>query len=398
MKVCQVSHTFLPHRVGGPQFHIRDLSLSLVEAGCEVEIVTGYRARKPERETLAPGVTVTRLPVVSIPLTRKGAAVEIYYRIIPALPGYLRRSSAQVFHAHDYFHLSSDMTAWVSRLTGKPMVLTVHSLHGFFTVNPLLKFGEWFYDHTLGALTLRQAKKTIFMSHISAQEYIDRGLPPTKVAVIHPAVEARAFQRVYEAGQNGQPTIFQQKLGVKPGPVLLAAGRIERRKGFRYLIQALPGLLEAGLNVQAVIVGKDEGTGGDLRDMVEEMGLEERVTFAGFLTDDELMEAMRDADVFVLPSDHENFPEVAVRAMCLERPVVASQVGGVPELIDDGIDGLLIPPGDVGALSRAIAQVLTEPELAQRLGRQGRQKVLRDHTMGAMAAKTIEVYHQALEG
>ncbi len=398
MRVCQITHSFLPHSVGGREIHILNLSLALAEAGCQVEIVTGDNVRRPEQETLAPGVTVTRLPVITIPLARKGAAMEVIYRIIPGLPGYLRRSPAQILHAQDYFHLSSDMTAWVSRMTGRPMVLTIHSRHGFFSVNTPLKLLESVYDATLGAFTLRQAQKVIFMSRRSAQDFVERGLPARKTAIIHPAVQVADFEPVYHARHNGHRSFFQERLGLRPGPVLLAAGRIERRKGFRYLIQALPYLLTAGLDVQAVIAGEDKGTADDLRDIADGLGLAERVTFTGYLTDHELMEAMRDADVFILPSDNENFPEVAVRAMCLGRPVVASRVGGVPELIEHGINGLLVPPGDAVALSQALAQLLTQPELAQRLGQQGRDKVLQEHTMQAMAAKTIQVYHQVLEG
>jgi glycosyltransferase involved in cell wall biosynthesis len=169
---------------------------------------------------------------------------------------------------------------------------------------------------------------------------------------------------------------------------ILSVGRLVPKKGFRDLVDALALIDTKGLRVRADVYG-----GGPLRDELEArvdgLGLEGRLTFHGARLQDEIIAAYRRAAVFVLApvvtddGDRDGIPNVLVEAMASGVPVVATRISGIPELITDGIDGLLVREHDPAALAGAIERLLRDPGLAARLGRAGRVRVEREFDLVA---------------
>jgi glycosyltransferase involved in cell wall biosynthesis len=169
---------------------------------------------------------------------------------------------------------------------------------------------------------------------------------------------------------------------------ILSVGRLVSKKGFKDLVDALALLQTKGLRIRADLYG-----GGPLRHELEararRLGLEGRVTFHGARIQDEILHAYRRATVFVLApvvtddGDRDGIPNVLVEAMASGVPVVATRISGIPELITDGIDGLLVDEHDPAALAGAVERVLTDSELATQLGRAGRRRVERDFDLVA---------------
>jgi glycosyltransferase involved in cell wall biosynthesis len=161
---------------------------------------------------------------------------------------------------------------------------------------------------------------------------------------------------------------------------ILSVGRLVSKKGFKDLVDALALLQTKGLRIRADIYG-----GGPLRHELEararRLGLDGRLTFHGARMQDEILQAYRRATVFVLApivtddGDRDGIPNVLVEAMASGVPVIATKISGIPELITDGIDGLLVSAHDPPALAGAIERVLSESELATQLGRAGRRRV-----------------------
>jgi glycosyltransferase involved in cell wall biosynthesis len=142
-----------------------------------------------------------------------------------------------------------------------------------------------------------------------------------------------------------------------------------------------------------VIVG-DGPQRDELVALARDLGIADRVIFAGFRTDvPDLMSAF---DLFVLASVFEPFGLVLVEAMALEKPVVASRVNGIPEVVADGEAGLLVPPRDPHALAEAAARLLRDQALARHMGQAGRGRVLARFTVEAMAGKTMALYEEIL--
>lgn len=394
MKVCQVTHTFLP-KIGGREIHVFNLSRALTNLGIEVRVFTGDKVKKPSFERFA-NFSVVRLPSISVPLTLGSSDVDVIYRIIPSLPLMLMNSHIDLIHAHDYFHLSSDMSAWSSKLSGKPLVLTAHSMPSFFAVSKSLTFLEKIYNRSLGRFTLNEADKIIFMSHFQVQKYLDLGVEKSKVEVIHPCLDVKEFDEFLNINSGGKD-FYSEKFGFRDNQIILFVGRIEKRKGVQYLIRAIPDIVKEIPKVRVVIVGPDAGYVNALRQMANDFNVARYVVFPGVLSDLELKRAICGADVFLLPSESENFPEVILKAAFLKRPIVASDVGGIPEFIEDGKNGFLVEAGDVEGISKNILMLLGDRDLALEFGENAHKKVVKKHTMKQMAIQTIKIYREILE-
>lgn len=374
--------------------YILDLSKALGEHGVEVEIITGDDIQKTVHESITENVSVTRLPMISVPLSR--GSTDVIYRIIPKLFSTLVKSDADVINAHDYFHFSSDVSAWASIISGKPLVLTVHSKLGFFNVNWPIKMAEKVYNDTAGRFTLKCAKKVIFMSHSSREEFSTLGVSQDNGVVIHPSTDVDGFYQALNSFDGHEENFYSTRLGITDCKIIFSMGRTEERKGFQHLIGAVPRLIKAHPKLKVVIAGPDWGYAGELKKMVSSLGLENHVILPGMITDQELKEALFYADVFVLPSEHENYPQSMLKPAYLEKPIVASNTGGIPEFIEDGQTGLLVSVGDSDAIAQAILRLLNDEGMAKRLGKNAREKALKEGGTPQIAEKTINIFNEVL--
>jgi glycosyltransferase involved in cell wall biosynthesis len=170
------------------------------------------------------------------------------------------------------------------------------------------------------------------------------------------------------------------------GPLrLLFVGRLVSEKGVLILLRALALLRRRGVEVEAVLVG-DGPYRGELEQVARRLGVAGELTFTGALTGDRLAPLYREADVFCLPSFAEGLPVVLMEAMANELPVITSRLAGIAELVDDGVNGVLLPPGREDVIADALERLAADPELRARYGRAGRERVLRDYDLGRSAA------------
>jgi glycosyltransferase involved in cell wall biosynthesis len=188
---------------------------------------------------------------------------------------------------------------------------------------------------------------------------------------------------------------LKEKLNIKTETVILSVGRIDEQKGFQLLIKALPKILDK-FDVKLVIVG----TGPYLRSlksMAEKRGLQDRVVFAGRVSDEDLPKYYNLADVFAFPTLRlEGLPYVIPEAMSCGRPVISSRIGGIPTAIESGRDGILIEPGNLEELTKNILYLLGDEEFAKELGMKAREKVVREFSLDKMVEDTIKVYEDVI--
>jgi glycosyltransferase involved in cell wall biosynthesis len=175
---------------------------------------------------------------------------------------------------------------------------------------------------------------------------------------------------------------------------VLLVGRMEEQKGVDVLLRALRLLKDRGRTVRTRIVG-----GGSLeapyRALNAELGLEESVEFCGWRTDVEAL--MLRSRLLALPSRFEGLPMVLLEGMALGMPVLSSTAGGAPEVIRDGVSGLLVPPAEVEPLADALAAVLDDPAAAERMGVRARREILERYSMPAYADLLLDVYADAAQ-
>jgi len=222
----------------------------------------------------------------------------------------------------------------------------------------------------------------IAISRPIADVLIDAGVAADRIRVIHSGIDAGRFAASEEP-----------ELGPGDAFVVGTVAHLEKRKGHRYLLEAAQLLKHEGYAFKLVLAGS-----GSLRQPLEEMvqalGLAEQVSFFGFVSD--VPKFLASLDIFVLPSLYEGLGVAALEAMAAGKAVVASRVGGLTELVDDGETGFLVAPGNARELAAAIAKLIHDKELRSSFGRKGAARV-RDHfTMQQMAKKTEDCYYDML--
>jgi glycosyltransferase involved in cell wall biosynthesis len=193
--------------------------------------------------------------------------------------------------------------------------------------------------------------------------------------------------------EKADPEAVRRELGIpEEAPLVGTVGNFTPKKAHRDLIEAVPAIRRSLPEVRLVLVGHGP-LEGDLRARVRDLGLESSVTFAGYRTD---ATRLADAfDVFVLPSRFEGLSIALLEAMALGRAVVATRVGGSPEVIEDGESGILVQPGDPRALAEAIRSLLRDPSRRARMGEAARRRAGR-FDIGSAAARMEEVYEGLL--
>lgn len=174
-------------------------------------------------------------------------------------------------------------------------------------------------------------------------------------------------------------------------PLVLFVGRVEKRKGADVLIRAMSDVWAKHPDCKLVMVGRRSA---DLNELL--MQVDGRVRLLGSLPRSELVQFYQRAAIFVAPSSWDNSPNTIYEAMSSGTPVIATRVGGIPELVDDGITGVLVPPRDQNALAEAITALLSEPERRERMGRFAREKAVARYTISRIMAHTLAFYERSL--
>ncbi len=347
---------------GGVQVHVRELGERLRGRGHEVLALTPSHARPREPWVVSVGRPLslaygrTRAPVSPWPGTRR--------RVRAALDAF----GAEVVHVHEPASPSASVFALG---TDAPLVATFHS----GLDRALL------YD--AAAPLLRRAARRIAV-RIAVSE---------RAA----AVARRRLRGTYRVIPNGVDvarfaTASPADLG--PGTKLLFVGRLHERKGFAVAVDALSHLAPSRPDLRLVVAGD-----GTQRAALEGLdpAARDRVTMLGAVRNEDLPPISAACDVFVAPNTGgESFGLVLLEAMAAGLPVVASDIPGFDEVVIDGLDGLLVPPGDPAALAAAVARLLDEPETAGRLAEAGRRRAA--HTDWAVVVEEVETaYRDAVE-
>lgn len=208
-------------------------------------------------------------------------------------------------------------------------------------------------------------------------------------------IAAAAVQTVHSGIDLGRIDAVRETASAFPAGsrVIGTVGYLDGYKGHRYLLQAMYHVRQAEPRACLVIVGEGR-LRADLEAEATALGLGDAVCFTGFRQD--VLALIRGFEVFVFPSTQEALGTSVLDAMALCKPVVATRAGGIPESVQDGVTGLLVPPGDARALAEALCTVLRRPERGRAFGEAGRRRVEQFFTVERMGAGNLKVYHDVL--
>jgi glycosyltransferase involved in cell wall biosynthesis len=247
------------------------------------------------------------------------------------------------------------------------------------TRNPL---AGWKYTH--------RVDRIIAVSEGIRRVLLDAGVPPSHIEVIHSCVDLERFRKVSDR------KTLRRELGYEGGEFVVGTvGHLARHKGHAILVEAARILLSEPVPFRFLLVGEGEEQ-ASLRRQLQESGLEGRFRLAGFV--EEVADVLPALDLFVFPSlSGEGSPGAVKEAMACGIPIVATSIAGLDELLRDGMDGWLVPPGDPAALAETILRVASDQSLGIEFGRRSRERVLR-FSPERMVEATESLYGKLLEG
>ncbi|HWQ11817.1 MAG TPA: glycosyltransferase family 4 protein [Roseiflexaceae bacterium] len=389
MRVLMLSWEYPPHIVGGLGRHVMHLASALATEGVAVHVLTPMLRHGARREVTPEGVHIHR---VEAPHMQDDGFVSFVFQTNTALERAARELQREggdftLIHAHDWLVANAGVAlkhAW-----RRPLVGTIHAtergrMQGYVGNghSEQINSTEWWLTYE----SWRLIACSRFMAG-QVQEYF--GAPADKIDVVPNGVpispspfageeERRVYRRQFVA--DGQALVF-------------CVGRLVYEKGQHVLLEAWPQVLSAAPQARLLVAG----TGAQLdalKQRARELGVAQQVIFTGFVADEDRDRLYHVADVAVFPSIYEPFGIVALEAMAACCPVVVSETGGLMEVVHQQETGLVVRPGDPGALAEGILQTLQHPEQARARATAALRDVRERYSWARVAALTASVYRR----
>jgi len=360
---------YYPPEIGGLESHVAGLAEGLVSRGHEVRVVTSRSRPDLPASEMRNGVRVIRTPLPS--RTPSGWAAHA----IGSIPATVREARwADVLHAQTF--ASSLPVGLAASLTRKVWVTSFHTSHFLARADrpgwkPILRALVRWPDHALAA------------SSEIAQ--VGEGLAPgTRVEALVNGVDTGVFRATAPTFPRGEGERW-----------LVVPRRLVAKNGVEFLVRAIPDILRAIPQARFLVIG-DGPERRSLELLAEELGVDSALTFLGARPHDEMPGLLSSAEIAILPSLMEATSVAALEAMACERPVVATRVGGLPEIVDDEV-GALVAPGDPQALARGVVGLLEGCDLAG-TGRRARERVVTRWSNDRLVERHIAIYQDLLAG
>ena len=360
---------------GGPDKTILNSPRFLAQAGYPTLCAYKHPPGDPGFEQLRAKAALWQAPLLSV--HDRG---PWDWRVVPELLNICRREKVAIWHGHDY--KSNALGLLLRRFWRMHLITTVHGWVHQTRRTPLY--------YWVDRLCLPRYERVVCVSEDLRERCLACGVPADCCALIENAIDTAEFSRRLPAAEA------KGRAGVPPSRFVIGAvGRLSAEKGLDLLIRSVAQLLKQGRDVELLIAGEGDQKPALLA-LIAELGVGDRVRLLGYRADTrELYQAM---DVYALSSYREGLPNVLLEAMALEVPVVATRIAGVPRLIRDGENGLLVEPGDPEGLTRALTRLLDDDGLRSRLGRAGRRTIEAGYSFDVRMQKFRALYDQLLGG
>jgi glycosyltransferase involved in cell wall biosynthesis len=388
MRVMMLSWEYPPRIVGGISPHVYELSQQLQGLGAEVHVITKATPHAPDEEIEPSGVQVHR---VHLDETPNDFIHEIQIlnrvtdrRVRQLLEDWRPGGQPTVFHAHDW--LSLDAARELKYEYQLPIIATIHATeHGrhqgiFNDTSRYIHEQEYWLTY--------EAWRVIVCSEFMREE-VNRifNVPFDKVDIVFNGVDPHKFEFEWTPEEKA---VCRARYALPEEKIVVYVGRFVREKGIHILLNAASVILAEEPNTKFVIVGG--GQRDRFQKFVQWYGLGDKVLFTGFMANRSLHEVYRIADVAVFPSLYEPFGIVALEGMAAGIPVVASDAGGLKEVVLHDKTGTLSYAGNAESLAWAVLRVLRDPDRAKKLQGAARDRIDQDFTWDLLAEQTLAIY------
>ncbi|MCP9456345.1 MAG: glycosyltransferase [Nitrospira sp.] len=375
MKPISILHLRDTYEIGGPGKTILETYRAINRERFQLHL--GVFLRRGERDD-SPFIAEARR--LGMPVHRIDGFHQYDPRMIVQLNRIVRDHHIDIVHAHE---VKSDVIAYLaSRLRPVPIVTTLHGWIG----NNLKGKAKIVLDKCV----VRGFDRVIAVSKQIEQELLKAGVPRERLRLLHNAIVIEHYQR------TGKRGVLQEVVG-RPvdGPIIASVGRLSPEKGHSDLIEAIAMVRESGHKVSLVLIG-DGPERQKLVRQIEKHGLQNVVHLPGYVQAPHRI--LEEVDLAVLPSHTEGLPNAALEALLMDVPVLATRVGGTPEVIIDGETGRLVEPHSPRALADGIVEFLSAPQAWKQMAAKGKERVVTHFDFEARTRKLEAIYKEVLRG
>lgn len=390
---------------GGMNVYVAELTRHLGKHGVHVDVFTRSQDEHVPHvlHNLGYGNRVVHIPAgPEVPLPKQ-QLVEHIPQFVENIQHFAETKGLKYDLIHSHYWMSGVAAELLKETWQVPIIQMFHTLvmmKNRIARSPEEMEGHYRLDGEQRILKLADRIIAATLAEQAQLEFLYRA-DSSKIAIIPPGVDTSKFypiQKDEAKAAIGMPT---------DGQMILFVGRIEPLKGVDTLLKALAYIqktrnLDCCPHYLAIIGGDPEDTEqrltremGRIKDLSQELGLSEIVMFLGKRSQDSLPYYYSAADVVVVPSHYESFGMVALEAMACGTPVVASQVGGLAFLVQDGVTGFVVPNGEPELLGQHLIEIILDPDLRDRLGAQGAE-IARGYSWDTIAARILKVYNDLI--
>ncbi len=357
-RLLKILHIDPEKNWGGGEAQVLGLLTYLAKKGHRNDLLTHPLGQLFRRSQ---GIDIRRLPLV--------VRNDLDLRRVAALRRRIKIENYDVVHLHT--KRAHSLALWLPRGAGAPKYVVTRRMD---YPEPRTWYTKLLYN--------RRVDGVIAISRPIAELLKAAGVRPERVRVIHSGIDPRQFEGT---GDRAAAPVNDVVVG------MMAV--METRKGHRYLFEAARLLQAQGLRAKYLIAG-DGSLRDELRQTVEQLGVHDSVEFLGFVSD--AADFLSKIDIFVMPSLYEGLGVAVLEAMATGKPVIATRVGGLAEVVIDGVTGLLVPARDGSELARAIDRLARDNNLARVMGQGGAQRVREEFTIDKMAERNEACYYSLL--
>jgi len=391
MKILEVCPKFHHSVASGSTKGAYYISQELARRGHSVAVYTSDMKDKYTRMDSGiqeiDGILVHRFRSIGTIATR-----EMKIFVTPAIIRKARNEirSFDVIHIHEYRGFQGTAIHHFARKYSIPYVLQARgSLPRIMAWQGLKRI----YDVLFGYRLLRHASKVIALTRTEAQQYRDMGVPEEKIAIIPNGIDLSEYGNLPPKGS------FKKNFNIDDDEkIVLYLGRIHRIKGVDILLKAFSRIAKTLKDVKLAIVGSDDGYLLTCKNLTRRLDLSDRVLFTGPLYGKAKLETYVDGDVFVLPSRYETFPNVILEAYACSKPVIASNVESISDIVIHGKTGLLFQAGNVQKLTEMITYMLVHSEEARNMGHRARKLEKEKFSIDKVVDSLEVLYEEILKG
>lgn len=387
MKILMLTWEYPPRIVGGIARVVHDLSKRLIKDGHEVTVVTYKDGDTPAYEN-DKGVEVYRVDNYMIhPNNFIDWIMQLNFNLIAKATEIIQKEGKfDVIHAHDW--LVANAAKALKNAFDIPIVATIHATEAGRN-SGIHDDTQRYINDTEWLLTYEATEVIVNSNYMKNHVQGLFGLPFDKINVIPNGINLTNFNGV------DRDYDFRRQYAMDNEKIILYVGRIVYEKGVQHLISAMPKILENYHDAKLIIAGKG-GMLDELKGQAEAMGLSNKVYFTGYLNSKQVQKMYKCADVAVFPSTYEPFGIVALEAMLAGVPTVVSDIGGLNEIVDHGINGMKSYAGNSNSIADSVISLLYDKQLAANISKKAKQKVKEEFNWNKIAQDTHYIYEQAI--